>query len=69
MKKYTEGEILKFLRERFTPQHGTAQTQVAASLGFSVQYIQAVLAGSRPLTGRMADSLGYRSLPIAYVKK
>ena len=69
MKNYTEGEILKVLRERFNPARGTGQTQVAANLGFSVQYIQAVLAGSRPLTAQMAEALGYHPEPVRYVKK
>jgi len=68
MKKYTEGEILKILRETFIPARGTTQTQIAARLGFSVQYIQAVLAGSRPLTDAMLDALGFERRPIYFRK-
>ena len=69
MKKYTEGEVLKVLREQFTPARGTTQTQIAARLGFSVQYIQAVLSGSRPLTNTMLDVLGFVRTPIIHAKK
>jgi len=68
MKRYTEGEIRKVLREKFTPARGTSQTQAAAKLGFSVQYVQAVLAGSRPITAAMASALGFRVEPTIYVK-
>jgi plasmid maintenance system antidote protein VapI len=69
MNTFTEGEILKVLRDRFNPARGTTQTQVAAKLGFSVQYIQAVLAGSRPLTDAMLDVLGFVRVPFIYAKK
>jgi plasmid maintenance system antidote protein VapI len=68
MRLYTEGEILKALREKMTPARGKNQTKIAAELGFSVQYIQAVMAGSKPLTERMAAVLGFRQQPVAYVK-
>jgi plasmid maintenance system antidote protein VapI len=69
MKNYTEGEILKVLRERFTPRQGETQTQtqIAAKLGISVPYIQAILAGSRPLTATVVGALGFRKLPARYV--
>jgi plasmid maintenance system antidote protein VapI len=69
MRHYTEGEILKALREKMTPPRGTSQTTIAAELGFSVPYIQAILSGSKPLSDRMAEVLGYRPLPVVYVKK
>jgi len=69
MKRYTEGEVLKALRERFQPRQGESQTQKAAKLGFSVQYIQAVLAGSRPVTEQVASALGLERLPTIYVPK
>jgi len=52
MRHYTEGEVIKHLRESFTPRAGQTQTQVAAKLGFSVQYIHAVLAGRAGSRGR-----------------
>jgi len=68
MKTYTEGEILKELRERFQSRAGENQTQKAAKLGFSVQYIQMVLSGSRPLTEQMAYALGFKK-NVTYTKK
>lgn len=68
MKFYTEGEIIKHLRERFEATD-TKQTQVAAKLGFSVRYIQAVLGGARPCTDQMASSLGFRECPRRFTKK
>lgn len=68
MKRYTQGEVLKALREKFQPRAGENQTQTAAKLGFSVQYIHAVLSGSKPITEEMASVLGYRKV-IEYEKK
>ena len=69
MKHYTEGELLKDLREKFTPRAGQTQTQTAAKLGFSVQYIQAVLAGTKPVTKEMASVLGYHRTIVFERKK
>ena len=68
MRTYTEGELLKALRERFQPSAGQTQTQTAAKLGFSVAYIHAVLAGSRPMTAEMAETLGFRQEVIYKLK-
>jgi hypothetical protein len=68
MKKYTEGEVLKVLREQFAPAHGATQTQEAAKLGFSVQYIQAVLSQGR-IPKAVAEALGYHPEPTTYAKK
>lgn len=69
MKRYTEGELLKVLRERFQPRAGETQTQTAAKLGFSVQFIQAVLSGSRPLSENVASALGFNEEPRTFVRK
>ena len=69
MKTYTEGEMMKVLREKFQPCQGESQTQKAAKLGFSVGYIQSVLCGSKPITEALAEALGYHPLPVVYVKK
>ena len=69
MRYYTEGEVIKHLRESFTPRAGQTQTQVAAKLGFSVQYIQAVLAGNRALTTEMTSALGFQEQPRRFTRK
>jgi plasmid maintenance system antidote protein VapI len=69
MRHYTEGEIIKALRDKFTPRQGQTQTQVAATLGFSTSYIQAVLAGARPLTRQMAEVLGFHEAPRQFTRK
>lgn len=69
MKTYTEGEILKVLRERFTPPRGTTQEQVAKELGFTRQHIFGVLCGSSPISERLASVLGFREQPRRFVKK
>ena len=69
MKTYSEGEMLKILRERFNPPRGTTQDQVARQLGFSKSFIYAVLAGSQPITERLASVLGYREHPRVFSRK
>lgn len=68
MKRYTEGEVLKVLREKFQPRAGETQTQTAAKLGVSVQYVQSVLAGSRPLSENLAGALGFIRQPTMYMR-
>jgi plasmid maintenance system antidote protein VapI len=69
MKTFTDGEILKALRERMNPPHGMTQTQVAAKMGFSVQYLQAVLGGGKPITESLGSSLGFVEQPRKWVRK
>jgi plasmid maintenance system antidote protein VapI len=68
MKIYTEGEVLKVLRERFQPRAGETQTQTAANLGVSVSYIQMMLNGQRSLTENVANALGFREQPRTFVR-
>ena len=68
MKKYTEGEVSKSLRDRLSPPHGTTQKEVAQELGFSPQFLNDVLSGRRDLTERLANSLGFRYVSY-YVRK
>jgi plasmid maintenance system antidote protein VapI len=68
MKKYTEGELLKMLRERVDRREST-QAALAAQLGFTPQYLADVLGGRRPITRNLAGSLGFRELDRAFVKK
>ena len=69
MKTYSDGEMLKFLRERFQPRQGETQTQTAAKLGVSVQFIQQVLDGQRPISPNLGEALGYHPLPRRWAKK
>jgi plasmid maintenance system antidote protein VapI len=69
MKFYTEGELFKVLREKFQPRAGQTQTQTAAKLGFSVQFINMVLDGQRPVTKDMASALGFRECPRRFTRK
>ena len=68
MRTYTEGEIRKELRDRFTPPRGTTQKEVAKELGFSPAYIYAVLAEQLPVTPQMAKALGFEEVPRRFVK-
>ena len=63
MKTYSDGEILKALRERFNPPRGTTKAQAAKVIGFSDKYIYAVLAGAQPLTPEMGRALGFKPRP------
>jgi plasmid maintenance system antidote protein VapI len=69
MRHYTEGEILKHLREKATPRQGQTQKAVAEKLGFSPQFINDVLAGKRSLTEKLIDSLGFKTVDCPYVRK
>jgi len=69
MRTYTEGEILRELRERFNPPRGTTKAEAAQKLGFTDKYIYAVLAGAEPLTTRMAEVLGFNEEPRRFTKK
>lgn len=69
MKNYSEGEILKVLREKFQPRAGQTQTQTAAKLGFSVQFINSVLGGGKKITPALAQSLGFAKNPDTYTRK
>lgn len=69
MKTYTEGEILKALREKWNPPRGKTKAEVARELGFTDKYIYAVLAGSEPLTTAMVEVLGFHEAPRRFVRK
>ena len=57
--------LVNKLKRQFEPEHGK---QTATGV-IRIALRQAVLAGSRPLTAQMAQSLGYHPEPIRYVKK
>jgi plasmid maintenance system antidote protein VapI len=59
MKHYTEGEVLKHLREQ-AERPDLTQAALAKKLGFSAQFINDVLGGRRALTRDLAESLGFR---------
>jgi plasmid maintenance system antidote protein VapI len=69
MRNYSEGEVLKHLRERTQPKAGENQSSLAAKLGFSPQFINDVLNSRRNLTDALAESLGFHRVPTVYVKK
>ena len=68
MKTYTEGEVLKALRERFNPPRGTTKAQVAASLGCSDKFIYRVLDGAAPLPESLVNALGFRKGPPVFYR-
>ena len=68
MRTYTDSEVLKYLRERFTPPRGLTQKEVARRLGFSPQFINDVVGGRRAVTDALAESLGFRRVSY-FVKK
>ncbi len=69
MRTYTEGEIVKALRERWDAPRGKTQKQVATSLGFSDKFIYAVLGGTQPITEALASALGFRECPRRFTRK
>jgi hypothetical protein len=68
MRTYTEGEVLKALRERFTPPQGTTKEQVARELGCSDKFIYKVLAGSVQIPQSLVNALGFREQPRTFVR-
>jgi plasmid maintenance system antidote protein VapI len=66
MRYYTEGEIVKALRERID---ATNQKSVAVELGFSPQFINDMLGNRRKLTSELASALGFRECPRRFTKK
>ncbi len=66
MRYYTEGEILKALRERIDASN---QKTVAVEIGFSPQYINDVIGNRRNVTDQLASSLGFRECPRRFTKK
>jgi len=66
MRHYTEGEVLKELRERIDAEK--QQAVVARQLGFTPQFLNDVVGGRRPITERLANSLGFREEPRSFVK-
>ena len=65
MKYYTDGEILKALRERID---ATNQKSVAVTLGFSPQFLNDVLGNRRKLTSDLASALGFHECPRRFVR-
>lgn len=66
MKKYTQADVLGFLKGRTVT---ATQAGLARELGFTPQFISDVLAGRRVITRKLAEALGFRKLPDAYVKE
>ena len=66
MRHYTEGEVLKFLREKVSRSN---QKDVAQSLGFTPQYLNDVLGERRPITAQLAESMGYHEIPRRFTRK
>lgn len=68
MKIYSEGEVLKELRERLDGPRGKTQAALAQELGFSGPYLSEVLAERRPITRQLAEALGYREQPRTFLR-
>jgi hypothetical protein len=69
MRHYSEGEVLKELREALdSPALGKTQTQRAAKLGCSVQFINQVLGASRPIPNTLLGALGFERIPVRFIK-
>jgi len=68
MRTYTEGEVLKALREHLDGPRGKTQAALARELGFSAQYLNDVIGEKRPVTKQLAEALGYREEPRVFVK-
>lgn len=67
MKNYTEGEVLKFLRETLDdPTRGRTQTERAVKLGCSVQFINQVLGAKRPIPNTLLGALGFERIPLQF---
>jgi plasmid maintenance system antidote protein VapI len=70
MRHYTEGELLKMLREKIDRRKRQAtQAAIAKELGFTPQYLNDVLGGKRPVSRNLAGSLGFRELDRSFVRK
>jgi len=67
MKTYTEGEVLKALRELLQQRHKT-QAEIAKELGFSQPYLSQVANAGRPVTTELAAALGFREQPRTFLK-
>ena len=67
MRYYTEGEVRKILKEQL--QRRGDQKKLAASLGFSPQFLNDVVNGRRKVTAELAESMGYHKLPSQFVKR
>jgi plasmid maintenance system antidote protein VapI len=66
MRYYTDGEILKALRERIDAK---SQKEVAVALGFSPQFLNDVLGNRRNLTSQLASALGFHECPRRFTRK
>lgn len=67
MRTYTEGEIVKILRERL--ERARTQKALSVELGFSPQFVNDVLANRRKLTKELASALGFREHPRQFTAK
>jgi plasmid maintenance system antidote protein VapI len=68
MKTYTEGEVLKYLRERLDGPRGQTQAAIARELGFSAQFLNDVIGEKRPVTKQLAEALGFKEQPRVFLK-
>jgi plasmid maintenance system antidote protein VapI len=64
MKTYSADEILNLLRLRV---ENRTQKEVAATLGFTPQFLNDVLAGRRDLTDNLALALGFERNATTYI--
>jgi plasmid maintenance system antidote protein VapI len=67
MRFYTNGEVMKFLREKAESRRG-AQKQLASELGISTQYLNDILSDHRRLTPEIAAAIGFRKQPDRYAR-
>jgi plasmid maintenance system antidote protein VapI len=68
MRQYTESEVLKALRERLDGPRGKTQAEIARELGFSPQFLSAVVGEQRPITKQLARALGFYEQPRTFIR-
>ena len=66
MKKYTDSDLLAILKSKVGY---LTQKEVAVALGFTPQFINDVLAERRPITNKLADTLGFTRMETLYTRK
>ena len=66
MRYWSEGKIRKILKEQL--QKRGDQKALAARLGFTPQFLNDVVNGRRGVSKELAESMGYRKLPVQFVR-
>jgi transcriptional regulator with XRE-family HTH domain len=67
MKRYSEADLIRILREKI--KFGHTQAELAAELHIFRATLNRVLHAKQAIPAKVADALGFRKLPDAYVRK